>query len=171
MGDFYYARYVDWIITTPLMLYDLAVIGGTDTNTRIFLCGIDIIMIVSGLIGSLVEDSGAGLGGTNEKWGFFGFSMLCFIPVIYFLCANNGDGKHTLLGTLCNGLGVFCSSNTSNEPRAKTYQRAMNLTVITWMVYPIIWILSKAVFGWLIIFQNWHLGAGVALAATASSVL
>merc|ERR1719454_1079416 len=141
--DFYYARYVDWIITTPLMLYDLAVIGGTDTNTRIFLCSIDIIMIVSGLIGSLVEDSGAGLGGTNEKWGFFGFSMLCFIPVIYFLCANNGDGKQTLLGTLCNGLGVFCSSNTSNEPRAKTYQRAVNLTVITWMVYPIIWILAE----------------------------
>merc|ERR1711918_220070 len=92
-----------------------------------------------------------------------------------------GDGKQTLLGTLCNGLGVFCSSNTSNEPRAKTYQRAMNLTVITWMVYPIIWILaegtgtisvegeniaytaldilSKSIFGWLIVFQNWHLGA------------
>jgi len=191
--DFYYARYVDWIITTPLMLYDLAVVGGSDFNTRLFLCGIDIIMIVSGLIGSLVEDSGAGLGGTNEKWGFFGFSMLCFIPVIYFLCANNGDGKQTLLGTLCNGLGVFCSSNTSNEPRAKTYQRAMNLTVMTWIVYPIIWILaegtgtisvegeniaytvldilSKSIFGWLIVFQNWHLGAGVALATTASSVL
>merc|ERR1711939_436150 len=85
--DFYYARYVDWIITTPLMLYDLAVVGGSDFNTRLFLCGIDIIMIVSGLIGSLVEDSGAGLGGTNEKWGFFGFSMLCFIPVLWYLCA------------------------------------------------------------------------------------
>jgi len=191
--DFYYARYVDWIITTPLMLYDLAVIGGTDTNTRIFLCGIDIIMIVSGLIGSLVEDSGAGLGGTNEKWGFFGFSMLCFIPVIYFLCANNGDGKQTLLGTLCNGLGVFCSSNTSNEPRAKTYQRAMNLTVMTWIVYPIIWILaegtetisvegeniaytvldilSKSVFGWILVFQNWHIAAGAVATTAASSVL
>jgi len=190
--DFYYARYVDWIITTPLMLYDLAVIGGTDFNTRIFLIGIDIIMIVSGLIGSLVENSGAGFGNSNEKWAFFAFSMLCFIPILYFLCSNNGDGKQSLLGDLCSGLGVFCSNITSNEPRAKTYQRAMNLTVITWIVYPIIWILSegtqtisvegeniaytvldilaKSVFGWLIVFQNWHLPAA-AVALGASSVL
>merc|ERR1712094_54817 len=88
-----------------------------------------------------------------------------------------------------------CLLQQQHEQRAqaKTYQRAMNLTVITWIVYPIIWILaggtgtisvegeniaytvldilSKSIFGWLIVFQNWHLGAGVALATTASSVL
>jgi len=191
--DFYYARYVDWIITTPLMLYDLAVLGGSDFNTRLFLCAIDIIMIVSGLIGSLVEDSGAGLGETNEKWAFFGFSMLCFIPVIYFLCANSGDGKATLFGDMCNDLLGFCHSNFGSDHRARAYQRAMNLTVVTWMVYPIIWILSegtetisvegeniaytvldilsKSVFGWILVFTNWHIAAGAAATATASSVL
>jgi bacteriorhodopsin len=176
--DFYYARYVDWIITTPLMLYDLAVVGGSDTNTKLFLCAIDVFMIVSGLIGSLVEDSGAGFGGTSEKWAFFGFSMLAFIPVIWYLCSMSGDGKVTPFSELCN-VGMNICSSTGNNSRQKTYQRAMNLTVLTWICYPIIWIcaegtntisvegeniaytvldiLAKSLFGWVLVFSPWHI--------------
>jgi bacteriorhodopsin len=185
--DFYYARYVDWIITTPLMLYDLAVVGGSDFNTRLFLCAIDIVMIVSGLIGSLVEDSSNG----GDKWAFFGFSMLCFIPVIYLLCCLAGDGKPLQFGNIWAN---FCTSKRSGMgPRERAYNRAMNITVVSWIVYPIIWILaegtgtisvegeniaytvldiiSKSIFGWVLVFQNWHIAAGAAAAVSASSVL
>jgi len=176
--DFFYARYVDWIITTPLMLYDLAVLGGSDFNTKLFLCGIDIFMIVSGLIGSLVEDSGAGFGGTSEKWAFFGFSMLAFIPVLWYLCAMTGDGTVKPFSELCNISLQICASS-GNDRRQKAYRRAMNLTVLTWICYPIIWIcaegtetisvegeniaytvldiLSKSLFGWILVFSPWHI--------------
>jgi len=175
--DFYYARYVDWIITTPLMLYDLAVVGGSDTNTRLFLCAIDIFMIVSGLIGSLVEDSGAGFGGTSEKWAFFGFSMLAFIPVLWYLCAMAGNDNKRF-GELCQISLNICAPSGS-DPRQRAYSRAMNLTVLTWICYPIIWIcaegtesisvegeniaytvldiLSKSLFGWVLVFSPWHI--------------
>merc|ERR1711924_578666 len=93
---------------------------------------------------------------------------------------------------LCNISLQICAPS-GNDRRQKAYRRAMNLTVLTWICYPIIWIcaegtgtisvegeniaytvldiLSKSLFGWLIVFQNWPLGAGVASAATASSVL
>jgi len=171
--DFYYARYVDWIITTPLMLWDLAIVAGTDSNSRYFLVFLDIFMIVSGLVGSLVEDSGAGLGGTNEKWGFFGMSMLAFIPILWYLCRMTGKtGQNLTTAFQCGG----CSNN--GDRRERTYQRAMNLTVISWMVYPIIWIVSegtenlsvngeniaytvldiiaKSVFGWVLVYSQWE---------------
>merc|ERR1740138_1786327 len=68
--DFYYARYVDWAITTPLMLWDILTIANASHLTEVFIAVMDIFMIVSGLIGELIEG--------GERWAFFGFSMLAF---------------------------------------------------------------------------------------------
>merc|ERR1712093_131411 len=65
--SFYYARYVDWMLTTPLMLWDLCVLAKADSRTRLFIIVMDVLMIGSGLIGGLIEG--------KERWAFFGFSM------------------------------------------------------------------------------------------------
>merc|ERR1711966_156445 len=76
--SFYYARYIDWTITTPLMIWELASLARASYNDTLFLIFLDILMIISGLIGALVC--------SGEKWAFFGFSILCFIPILTSLC-------------------------------------------------------------------------------------
>merc|ERR1719162_13284 len=76
---FYYARYVDWAITTPLLLFDIAQIAGFgSTISQSFLVAMDILMIAAGLIGELVDGS--------VRWAFFGFGMLFFVPLL-MVCA------------------------------------------------------------------------------------
>jgi len=180
--SFYYARYVDWMLTTPLMLWDLCVLAKADSRTRLFIIVMDVLMIGSGLIGGLIEG--------KERWAFFGFSMAAFLPIIYFLCYLDGRDFN-----ICG----FISGGT--DSRKTTYRRAMNLTVISWIGYPVIWavaegsevltangeaiaytildIISKSIFGYLLVFSQWgefvhdlrELPGGVALIAVGSSVL
>jgi len=112
--QFYYARYVDWAITTPLLLWEIIDYTNAPVNQRFFMYAADVLMIIAGLIGSLV------CGG--EKWIFFGFSMLCFIPILWFLCALR---------------------ETVELENLKAFETLMNITVISWFFYPIIWILAE----------------------------
>merc|ERR1711865_962537 len=119
--DFYYARYVDWAITTPIMLIDIVKVGGGSELTIIFLVLMDIFMIVSGLIGELIEGS--------EKWAFFGFSMFAFMPIMWVLC--------TMAGILDSSDGLIPSSTRD------LFRRIAAITLISWMGYPLIWILAS----------------------------
>jgi len=148
--SFYYARYIDWTLTTPLQLWELGVFSEASGLDRLFITVIDVLMIVGGLIGALICDS--------EKWAFWGFGMLCFIPILWFLCAwDKRDAK----------------ASQAKKSKMESYRRIMNITVVTWIVYPIIWIvsegtgkisvygeaiaytildiISKSVFGWIIV--------------------
>jgi len=40
--DIYWARYADWLFTTPLLLLDLALLAGADRNTIATLVGLDV---------------------------------------------------------------------------------------------------------------------------------
>lgn len=59
----FYARYIDWVITTPLLLMDLLLTAGMPWPTIIYVIFWDEVMIVTGLIGALVS--------TRYKWGKF----------------------------------------------------------------------------------------------------
>ena len=122
--SFYYARYVDWAITTPLMLWDLCTFGGATSLTRTFLVVMDVFMIVAGLIGELIDG--------GERWAFFGFSMLAFIPIMWFLCKLENDD------------GVCCGAAANLSPQGKLFQRVLLITIITWSMYPIVWILATS---------------------------
>ena len=55
--DIYWARYADWLITTPLLLLDLALLAGANRNTIATLVGLDVFMIGTGAIGALATTS------------------------------------------------------------------------------------------------------------------
>jgi len=139
--EFYYARYLDWVITTPMMLHAIAYIGNMEDNIWHYLFFNDVLMIISGLIGSTV--------GSGDKWVFFGFSILTFIPIIYYLCERknraiddniyDGEGNIvTIIGT-DRGIGAF-------QPHLHfivSYNNIMRLTVTAWALYPVVWILAE----------------------------
>jgi bacteriorhodopsin len=135
---FFFARYIDWIITTPLLIHGLAHFGNyTDDNWH-FCVGCDVIMIVAGLIASTIS------GGT--KWLFFAISMLAFLPVIYYVC----EIKDHIDNRTRNANHGFVVANT--EPKAVylpyiwffgNYKLIADLTALAWFLYPIVWILAE----------------------------
>lgn len=64
----WYARYIDWTITTPLLLLELLLVSGMPLSNIFLTIFWDIVMIETGLIGSLVQ--------SQYKWGFFTFGCV-----------------------------------------------------------------------------------------------
>jgi bacteriorhodopsin len=66
----YYVRYIDWFITTPLLLLDLLLTAGMPWPTLLWVIMVDEIMIVTGLIGALIDN--------RYKWAYFTFGKQLF---------------------------------------------------------------------------------------------
>lgn len=61
--EIFYVRYIDWFITTPLLLLDLLLTAGMPWPSILWTILIDEIMIVTGLVGALVV--------SRYKWAYF----------------------------------------------------------------------------------------------------
>merc|ERR550514_2392311 len=118
--QFYFARYIDWVLTTPLMLHSLVHFAGGSDDTFIYMFFMDILMIVAGLVASVVED--------GFKWFFFAFAILTFIPVIYYICWLRSK---------------VVNSRFDYALFFWNYSTMANLTAIAWFAYPIVWILCE----------------------------
>jgi bacteriorhodopsin len=119
--EFFFARYIDWTLTTPLMLIDLILLahgGKAKMETILHIVAVDMLMVVGGLIGALQ-------GGHDSSWVFFAFSMFMFCPIFFYLLF---DG----------------SFKADIDPRyAGVYTQAAWLTAIFWCGYPIAWVLHE----------------------------
>lgn len=117
--DIYWARYADWLVTTPLLLVDLALLARADRNTLLTLVGVDVFMIVTGLVGALTTASP----GIRIAW--WGISSGALVVLLYFL-----------VGEL--------SRQARERPRevGRLFTRLRNLTVGLWVLYPVVWLLG-----------------------------
>jgi bacteriorhodopsin len=73
----YYVRYIDWFITTPLLLLDLLLTAGMPWPTILWTIIVDEIMIITGLVGALVV--------SEYKWGYFAFGCFALVYIVYQL--------------------------------------------------------------------------------------
>jgi len=172
--QFFFARYIDWVVTTPLMLHALAHFANSPDEIWNFLFFSDVLMIVSGLVASTIDGP--------EKWIYFGFSILAFIPVLYYICKLreqllNNRWYHSKTGLLM----IEWNDETAFLPYIwffHNYQVIADLTVLAWFCYPLVWIfaegtnmlsvtgeaitytildlISKGVFGWFIVHSSWE---------------
>lgn len=116
--EIFYVRYIDWFVTTPLLLTDLLLTAGVPWPTIFVTIIADEIMIVTGLVGALTQ--------TSYKWGYWVFGTVALFFIAYELAidarrhanAHGGSVKSTFLQT-----GV--------------------LTLVLWFLYPIAWGLSE----------------------------
>ncbi|THW15267.1 bacteriorhodopsin [Aureobasidium pullulans] len=53
--EVFYVRYIDWFVTTPLLLMDLLLTAGLPWPTILWTIFLDEVMIVTGLVGALVK--------------------------------------------------------------------------------------------------------------------
>ncbi|GAA5822592.1 hypothetical protein JCM5353_005495 [Sporobolomyces roseus] len=110
----FYARYVDWVITTPLLLLTLLLATGLPLSIIFFTLFIDIVMIVCGLISALIA--------SRYKFGLFSIGCACLF-YIYFILLVVGRRSASALG---DGYGT-------------AYYRGAYYLVLVWTIYPIIW--------------------------------
>lgn len=112
--DIYYARYVDWFFTTPLLLLDLLLLTGMPIGVALWIVLADIAMIMLGLFGALST--------RVERWAFYAVSCCFFFIVLW-----------GLLGPGMRGV------RAQNAPLARTYMGLAAYLAILWFGYPIVW--------------------------------
>ncbi|WP_200910484.1 bacteriorhodopsin [Sphingomonas sp. Leaf34] len=121
----YLARYVDWSVTTPILLSGLVLlafhedaktgeVGGYLTSVIV----LDILMIVTGLISSLAAQSAA-------KWIWYGWSCVAFLGVLYLLWGplrSQALSRGAALGT--------------------AYAKTLMFLTVIWFLYPIVFLIG-----------------------------
>lgn len=114
-------RYIDWLITTPLLLAVLPILlGGNGLNTGMMarLLTADVIMIVVGYIGEVSINRSTG--GTMTGWWCLLISIGFWFYILYVLFAEIGRALEGADSDLASSLGFL-----------------RNFIVIGWLVYPI----------------------------------
>jgi len=121
----YFARYVDWSITTPLLLAGLVLLAfherGKTGEVGGFLTSIivlDVLMIVTGLISSLAEVPFA-------KWVWFCWSCAAFAGVLYLLWGPL-RAMAAERGAALNG----------------AYARNVTFLTVIWFLYPLVFLVG-----------------------------
>jgi bacteriorhodopsin len=115
----YWMRYVDWLLTTPLLLLDLALLAGADRGTVYRLVGLDVGMVLVGAAAAV-----APLGRT-PRLALWSVSSLLFVALLY---------------VLANRLSERAAWQTDEV--ASLFGRLRNLVVVLWTAYPIVWIVG-----------------------------
>jgi len=155
--EIFYVRYIDWVITTPLLLTDLLLTAGMPWPSILFVILIDEIMIVTGLAGALVR--------TSYKWGYFTFGCVALFYILYML-----------------GWEARKHANALGRDIGRTFMICGSLTAVLWTLYPIAWgvceganlispdseaafygvldVLAKPVFGALLIWGHRNINPG-----------
>ncbi len=121
--EVYYARYLDWVLTTPLLLLDLALLAmpfaSRNRGTLIGgLIGADVFMIVTGLIATLSNND-------TMRWTFYIVSCVALLA-IYFL----------LFGQ------VRAEAASQSAESLTTFNSLSSILVVLWLFYPVAWLLG-----------------------------
>jgi len=116
--EIFYVRYIDWFVTTPLLLLDLLLTAGVPWPTILVTILADEVMIVTGLVGALTR--------TTYKWGYWTFGMFAFFYVVYALLF------------VARPHAVALGSDVS-----RVFNMCGVLTLFIWFLYPIAWGVSE----------------------------
>ncbi len=116
--DIYWARYADWLFTTPLLLLDLALLAKASRTEISALIILDAFMIVTGLVGALSKQM-------TFRYVWWFISTIAMILVLYFL--------YSVLTARVQEM--------SDEVQG-TFTALRNLVLVLWTLYPILWIVG-----------------------------
>jgi bacteriorhodopsin len=116
--DVYWARYADWLFTTPLLLLDIGLLAGASREDLGALVGLDAFMIVTGLVATLSKV-------VIARYAFWTMSTIAMIFILYYLVAVLGEA----------------SANTSEEAQS-TFSALRNIILVSWALYPVAWLVG-----------------------------
>lgn len=151
----FYARYIDWLLTTPLLLLDLSLLAGLSGSAIANVVTADVVMILTGLFAAYSRD--------KVQWGWYAMGWVAFVVVIW-------------------NLATHARVNAHKRGVQKLFGPLALYLIIVWTCYPIIWgvsdlshrlspnaeviayaildVLAKPVFGLWLLFAHQRLTAG-----------
>ena len=109
----FWARYVDWALTTPLLLLDLSLLAGLNGAHILMAIVADVIMILTGLFAAFGSDN------TPQKWGWYAISCIAYLVVIWHLAVN---GR--------------AQANSRSQKVGSFFIAIAGYTLILWTAYP-----------------------------------
>jgi len=121
----YWARYTDWLFTTPLLLYDLGLLAGADRNTIATLVGLDVLMIGTGAVATLTGAGTGAIGTEGARLVWWGISTGFLLVLLYIL-----------FGSLTSQ-----AKSLSSDARG-TFGTLRNMILVLWLVYPVWWLVG-----------------------------
>ncbi|SOV09336.1 related to YRO2 - putative plasma membrane protein, transcriptionally regulated by Haa1p [Ustilago sp. UG-2017a] len=107
----WYVRYIDWTITTPLLLLELLLLSGLPLSTIFIAIFFDLVMIITGLVGALVE--------STYKWGYYTMGCVAMFYVFWIIY----------------GPGLKSASHLGDDFKKSYLYSALILTTL-WFIYP-----------------------------------
>lgn len=111
----YWARYVDWSVTTPLLLMDLAFLAGLNGANMVVIIVADVIMILTGLFAAFGQTE-------SQRWGYYTMACMAYLVVIYQLAV--AGRRHAM---------------ARDAKTSKLFHAIALFTLIIWTGYPIVW--------------------------------
>jgi len=110
----FWARYVDWSVTTPLLLLDLAFLAGLNGSSIIIAIVADLIMVLLGLFAAFGANEG-------QKWGYYAMACAAYLVIVYQLAVS---GRKTV--------------SSKDNATAKLFASLGGFPFILWTLYPIV---------------------------------
>jgi len=120
----FWARYVDWSLTTPLLLLDLAFLAGLNGANILVTIVADLIMVLTGLFAAYGTSEG-------QKWGWYAMGCAAYLVIVYQLVV---PGRRAVLA--------------KDSATAKLFGSIAGFTLILWTLYPVVWGISDGARKW-----------------------
>jgi bacteriorhodopsin len=115
--EIFVGRYVDWLVTTPLLLLELSIIAGLRSQVMLTAVGVDLLMIFTGIVATIEGVP------NNYIWYIIGTG--CFLVILTLLLTKFSD-----------------SARRRNARINSLFQTLRNMLIILWMCYPIVSIIG-----------------------------
>jgi len=119
----FYVRYLEWFFSTPLILLDLGMIAGADVGLLAAILGAQMLLVFGGFMASI--SSG------HIKWLWFVLSLMVFAAVLFVMIR----GFRKLI-------------ERSHPAIVEVYSKCSWLSAITWSLYPVVFIFSVGTGDW-----------------------
>lgn len=146
-----FVRYVDWITTTPLMLYELCHIAHAESHVIVMVLGCDLITLFLG-ISSAVMDQEKHFGVKYTLFliaaGFY-ILMVCTIlnDVAQPLYDAADEARHDDHSHDDHYVSADDHMDSNIEHTVELFDNLEVLTIVSWSFYPIAVLLGRAHFG------------------------
>jgi len=133
--EVYWVRYVDWLLTTPLILVDLTLLAGLNGSNLFSMIIANNVMVLSGLFSALTpsstwsiqKDPIQRLPSRGARWGWYAIGCIAFLYIAYTI--------------LVTGISV---ARKKGSAVSRVYTSIATYTLVIWIAYPIIWGISAS---------------------------
>jgi len=118
-------RYMDWLLTVPMLLMEIVLVmkmSAEESRSKCLTLGsAAALMIVLGYPGELIIEEAQ----LSTRWMYWAFAMLPFLFIVYELLV---------------GLGAALNTETDAGVKSLIF-RAQWVTVVSWLTYPVVYVL------------------------------